>query len=184
LWKIKYLSTYLSISHRALATGSTHGGLTRLKELNPDTVTHPSTNQSRCKATLLIIINTNQSRDVSATAELLVDYDRPRPKRTCIVDGRKLRVSEYKQLMKARRQDVRHLWYGGSAAGSGSTSSCAGQTAISAAPSAMRLSKPGLDDTQRRGFFDSPRSGMTRLKCIPVLDEFREFFRRQFLSLF
>lgn len=34
------------------------------------------------------------------------DYKyKPRPKRTCIVEGRRLRVGEYKAMMKSRRQE-------------------------------------------------------------------------------
>ncbi|XP_063071438.1 transcription factor SOX-13-like isoform X2 [Engraulis encrasicolus] len=40
------------------------------------------------------------------------DYKyKPRPKRTCIVEGRRLRVAEYKAMMKSRRQDQHRSGY-------------------------------------------------------------------------
>jgi len=44
-----------------------------------------------------------------------------------MVDGKKLRVAEYKQLMRSRRHEVRQLWYDAPAFNSSTTTTTTGK---------------------------------------------------------
>ncbi|XP_064029581.1 transcription factor SOX-13 isoform X2 [Pogoniulus pusillus] len=77
------------------------------------------------------------------------DYKyKPRPKRTCIVEGKRLRVGEYKALMRNRRQDARQGYLIGP---QGTQLPAASSDVLYQRPVGMQLTPPLLEHYLPRG---------------------------------